>query len=102
MQRPAPPSPTMTPAAWTLLLVLSALWGGSFLFNALALRELPVLTVVAARVGIAAVALLVVLRLSGGGLPGRPAAWRAFRPTVCRMRSSRSRRCCHGSSSRLR
>ena len=35
---------------WLLLIILSVLWGGSFFFNAIALDDLPPLTVVFARV----------------------------------------------------
>ena len=35
---------------WAVLLALSVLWGGSFLFVGLAVRELPPLTIVVARV----------------------------------------------------
>lgn len=46
---------------WLLLIALSALWGCSFLFVELALRDLPVFTVALGRTGIAAVFLLLVL-----------------------------------------
>ncbi|HMH63726.1 MAG TPA: EamA family transporter, partial [Bradyrhizobium sp.] len=46
---------------WSLLAVLSVLWGGSFFFNGVALRELPPLTVVLLRVALAAIILLPVL-----------------------------------------
>ncbi|MBB5696353.1 hypothetical protein [Muricoccus pecuniae] len=45
-----------------MLLALALLWGGSFLFNAVALRDLPPLTLVWLRVALAAATLLVVLR----------------------------------------
>jgi drug/metabolite transporter (DMT)-like permease len=63
---------------WAMLLALSVLWGGSSLFQGVAVRELPTLTIVALRVAIAALALgtlLVLLRIS---LPRRPEVWRAF------------------------
>ena len=44
----------MTPYEWGLLLLLSLLWGGSFFFVGVAVKELPPLTIVAARVSIAA------------------------------------------------
>ena len=44
----------MTPYEWGLLLLLSILWGGSFFFVGVAVKELPPLTIVAARVSIAA------------------------------------------------
>ena len=33
----------MTPLEWTMLVALSAVWGGAFFFNAVAVKELPVL-----------------------------------------------------------
>ena len=68
----------MTPVEWGLLLVLSLLWGGSFLFNGILVRELPPLTIVTARVALAAVALWTVVRLSGHAVPRSPAVWFAF------------------------
>src|SRR5467141_101909 len=47
---------------WSLLAVLSMLWGGSFFFNGVVLKELPPLTVVLLRVALAAMILLPVLR----------------------------------------
>ena len=47
---------------WVLLIILAILWGGSFFFMAIALRELPPLTAVALRIGIGA-ALLAMLGL---------------------------------------
>jgi drug/metabolite transporter (DMT)-like permease len=44
----------MTPFEWGLLLLLSVLWGGSFFFVGVAVKELPPFTIVAARVSIAA------------------------------------------------
>ena len=43
---------------WLLLVVLSVLWGGSFFFNGVVLRELPPFTTVFLRVAIAAIILL--------------------------------------------
>jgi len=62
--------------AWLLLGLLSLLWGGSFLFIGLAVREVPPLTVVWSRIGLGAGALGLALWLSGGRLPRAPAAWR--------------------------
>jgi drug/metabolite transporter (DMT)-like permease len=56
---------------WILLWTLSLLWGGSFLFNELALAGLPALTIVWGRVALAALVLGLVVRLSGQGMPGR-------------------------------
>jgi len=56
---------------WTLLWTLSLLWGGSFLFNELALAGLPAISIVWGRVALAAVLLSVALRASGQGMPAR-------------------------------
>ncbi|GIS12386.1 MAG: hypothetical protein CM15mP115_15370 [Alphaproteobacteria bacterium] len=45
---------------WILLLTLSLVWAGSFLFNGIAVRELPVFTIVVRRGAIAAMILLLV------------------------------------------
>jgi drug/metabolite transporter (DMT)-like permease len=60
----------------SMLLSLSLLWGGSFLFAKIAVAELPPLTLVLARVGIAGLALLLILRLGGWTLPADLRAWR--------------------------
>ena len=44
----------MTALEWALLALLSLLWGGSFLFIGVAVKELPPLTLVTLRVGLAA------------------------------------------------
>ena len=56
---------SMGATEWLLLVILSILWGGSFFFNAVALADLPPLTVVFARVSIAAAVLWLVIALSG-------------------------------------
>jgi drug/metabolite transporter (DMT)-like permease len=68
----------MGAAEWLLLITLSILWGGSFFFNAVALRDLPPLTVVIARVAIAAAVLWLLIALSGQRLAVRPGLWLAF------------------------
>lgn len=78
MPRPAPRNRPMTPLEWGLLLTLAAVWGGSFFFNGIAVRELPVFTIVGARVGLAALILYALLRLRGGSLPRGRAVWAAF------------------------
>lgn len=50
---------------WVLLLILSLLWGGAFFFAAIAVKQVPPLTVVLCRVGIAAAVLFVYLHLKG-------------------------------------
>lgn len=63
---------------WSLLGVLSVLWGGSFFFNGAALRELPPLTLVFLRVAIGAVFLLPLLRVYRISLPRGLAGWTPF------------------------
>jgi len=55
----------MNAQEWGLLLFLSLLWGGSFFFVGVAVKALPPFTIVAARVGIAAVLLWSTARLTG-------------------------------------
>ena len=68
----------MTALEWSLLLTLSVLWGGSFFFVGVAVRELPPLTIVVLRVALAALALLAILRLMGVKLPTERRVWTAF------------------------
>ncbi len=63
---------------WSLLAVLSVLWGGSFFFNGAALRELPPLTLVLLRVALGAAILLPVMRMQGIAFPRRLAGWTPF------------------------
>lgn len=63
---------------WSLLALLSMLWGGSFFFNGAALRELPPLTLAFLRVALGAVILLPLLRVQGISFPKGMAGWRAF------------------------
>jgi len=63
---------------WGLLLLLSLLWGGSFFFVGIAVKQLPPFTIVALRLGLAALALWSVLLLSGQKMPMRPGVWLAF------------------------
>jgi drug/metabolite transporter (DMT)-like permease len=69
---------TMTASEWGLLIVLSVLWGGSFLFIGVAVKELPPFTIVAARIVLAALALWLVLRIMGDALPRGRQVWAAF------------------------
>ena len=63
---------------WALLIALSVLWGGSFLFQEVALRALPVLTLVSLRVGLAALVLWVVILGTGRRVPRGARIWVAF------------------------
>jgi drug/metabolite transporter (DMT)-like permease len=68
----------MNATEWGLLLALAAVWSTPFLFNRIALDDLPPLTVVLGRVGLAAVALNGALLLTGRRMPRSSSAWMAF------------------------
>lgn len=63
---------------WSRLIFLSVLWGGSFLFIGVAVRELPPLTVIFVRVALAALVLWPVLRIAGLRLPSSATGWIPF------------------------
>lgn len=72
------PQRPMTVSEWLLLAILSVLWGGSFLFVGMAVDDLPPLTLVLLLVGLAALALHVVLLVLGRRIPLTRAALAAF------------------------
>jgi drug/metabolite transporter (DMT)-like permease len=63
---------------WSLLGLLSILWGGSFFFNGVVLKELPPFTVVFLRVTLAAIMLLPLLWLYRIRFPDGLSGWRPF------------------------
>lgn len=63
---------------WSLLGLLSILWGGSFFFNGVVLRELPPLTVVLLRVVLAAIILLPLLWVYRIRFPKGLSGWKPF------------------------
>jgi drug/metabolite transporter (DMT)-like permease len=63
---------------WSLLGVLSVLWGGSFFFTGVSLQELPPLTVVFLRVALAATILLPVLWVYRTRFPESLSGWKPF------------------------
>ncbi|PAY06448.1 EamA family transporter [Bradyrhizobium sp. UFLA03-84] len=63
---------------WGLLGLLSVLWGGSFFFNGVILRELPPLTLVLLRVMLGAIILLPLLRAAKIEFPRGASAWAPF------------------------
>ncbi len=71
-------APAMGGREWAMLLALAVLWGGSFFFNAVAVRELPSFTLVWMRVAVAAATLLLALRLLGQRMPNDGRVWAAF------------------------
>ncbi len=68
-----PDSPAATPMDWALITLLGVIWGASFMAVTLALETVGPIWVAAGRIGLAAVAILVVARVTGLGLPS-PAA----------------------------
>ena len=69
---------TMSGRDWAILWFLSVLWGGSFFFLEIALRELPPITVMLLRVGLGALPLLAFLSLRGERLPAGARLWGMF------------------------
>lgn len=63
---------------WAMLLLLSFLWGGSFFLISVLVAELPPLTIVTIRVGVAALTLWAVLLVGGYDIPKTFKLWRAF------------------------
>ncbi len=78
MSAATPVNKAMSSHEWALLVALSVLWGGSFFFIGVAVKELPTLTIVVGRVVLASLILLVVLRASGTALPTSGTVWLAF------------------------
>ncbi len=68
----------MGPLEWLMLIILSILWGGSFFFNKLTVAEWPPFAVVQVRVGLAALALLLVVRIAGQSMAVGRELWIAF------------------------
>lgn len=50
-------NPAMSFREWSMVVALSIVWGGSFFFVGVAVDDLPPLTIVVIRVGLAAIAL---------------------------------------------
>ncbi len=68
----------MTPYEWGLLLLLSAIWGGSFYFFAILIKEIPVFTIVFFRVFLAAAALWLVVLAKRLKTPQGWAQWKNY------------------------
>jgi len=69
---------SMTLFEWTMLIVLSIIWGGSFFFIGLSAKELPSFTIVFLRVGLASIILWLALMLVGKKMPGDKEIWKMF------------------------
>jgi len=70
--------PVMGLMEWGLLALLSAVWGGSFFFAAVALRDVGPLTVAGSRVLIAAILLHAFMLMNGIRMPADGRSWTAF------------------------
>lgn len=68
----------MTTTDWIQLLVLSCLWGTSYFLIEIGLQGLPVLTLVALRIALAAAVLWMFVWLSGAAVPTTPRLWLSF------------------------
>ena len=75
---PKASSPTMDPLATVMLLSLAAVWGGSFFFAEVALREVPPLTIVLHRVFWAAPILALIVALKGIAIPTSTRVWGGY------------------------
>jgi len=73
-----PPEPAIDLRSATMLLLLAAVWGGTFFFAEIALREVPPLTITLQRVFWAVPILALVVRLKGLALPRSVRVWRAY------------------------
>ncbi len=69
---------TMGAREWALLLALVALWSVTFFFNAVLLREIPILTLAWARVAIAAIVLLLFMAATRQAMPNDLKRWWAL------------------------
>src|SRR5829696_5395240 len=63
---------------WWMLALLSVLWGGSFFFIGVVVREMPPLTVVLLRVALAALVLLPLLWVYKISFPRGMSGWTPF------------------------
>ena len=75
MNAPAPRAPI---TELLLLALLATLWGASYTFIKIGVATIPPVTLIAARTLIAAIILVLVLRLRGLGLPHDRASWQRF------------------------
>lgn len=63
---------------WVLIVLLSILWGGSFFFVGVAVKDFPPFTIVLCRVALASAILLAVIYLKGNKMPSSLALWGGF------------------------
>lgn len=65
-------------AEWIMLITLSIVWGGSFLFVGIAVDDLPPMTIVLIRVGFSALILHLILKIQGISFPSEIKILTAF------------------------
>jgi drug/metabolite transporter (DMT)-like permease len=63
---------------WGLIIILSIMWGGSFFFVDVALKEMTPLIIVLCRVALASLILLAVVHVKGYKMPSSIGVWCAF------------------------
>ncbi len=63
---------------WGLIIILSILWGGSFFFVGVAVKDMPPLTIVLCRVALSSIILLIIVRIKGYKMPSSIRVWGAF------------------------
>lgn len=69
---------TMNARDWALLIVLSMMWGASFIFMEIGIRDFPTLTIVAIRVSLAALILNGFVLARGQRLSYSASIWKSF------------------------
>jgi drug/metabolite transporter (DMT)-like permease len=69
---------TMGAAEWAMLILLSIVWGGSFFFYAVTVKELPTFTIVFLRLSLGSIGLWLIAWAIGLALQHRPRLWRDF------------------------
>jgi len=63
---------------WVLIIILSIIWGCSFFFVGVAVKELPPLTIVMCREALASMILLAIVYLKGERMPSSLSIWGSF------------------------
>jgi drug/metabolite transporter (DMT)-like permease len=78
MPAPAKPQSAISPAVWLMLMLLGLIWGASFFFARIAVKEVPPLMLVLLRVAIAAAALHLYLMAKGDWVKFRQQSFAPF------------------------
>jgi drug/metabolite transporter (DMT)-like permease len=71
-------TPRLDATGWTLIAILSVLWGGSFILIELGLRSFPPMTLVFLRLALAVPPMWIAMRFMGQHLPSSPRIWAAL------------------------